>query len=72
MSSKGDVIGVHHQFDRDEAFRWTAENGMVSLGTLPGHTHSRPTAISDDGLIVVGICESARPEAFRWSETPEW
>ena len=35
-------------------FRWTASEGMVALGTLPGEADSAPTPVSADGRIVVG------------------
>ena len=37
ISSDGDVIVGQFDF---EAFRWTAADGMVGLGFLPGHTAS--------------------------------
>jgi len=56
-----------------EPFRWTAEDGMVSLGPLPGaELHGMARAVSADGSVIVG---GARPpvgvgpaEAFRWTE----
>ncbi|MEZ5275074.1 MAG: hypothetical protein R3F07_01685 [Opitutaceae bacterium] len=55
-----------------EAFRWTEETGMVSLGSLTGNnTHAN--AVSGDGSVIVGIIVnpvSFEQEAFRWtSET---
>lgn len=52
-----------------EAFRWSAETGMVSLGDLPGGSfYSFATDVSADGSVVVGGGSSAsRGEAFRWS-----
>lgn len=55
-----------------EAFRWTAEQGIIALGDLPGGIFdSRGTAISDDGSIIVGASSSANAawpntEGFRW------
>jgi probable HAF family extracellular repeat protein len=50
-----------------EAFLWTADGGMVSLG-LPGHSQAHD--ISGNGLIVVGDCNpGAGTEAFRWSKS---
>lgn len=41
-----------------QAFRWTAEDGMVALGTLPGASDSMGLAASGDGSIVVGLSPS--------------
>ncbi|MBI3249008.1 MAG: hypothetical protein HYZ50_21100 [Deltaproteobacteria bacterium] len=54
----------------NEAFRWTAAEGMVGLGDLPGSfVASIARAVSANGSVVVG--ESAnnqsRNEAFRWT-----
>ncbi|NEQ62731.1 MAG: PEP-CTERM sorting domain-containing protein [Moorea sp. SIO4A1] len=51
-----------------EAFRWTAENGMVGLGDLAGgNFFSVALAVSGDGSIIVGQSESSRgEEPFIW------
>ncbi len=48
-----------------QAFRWTAESGMVGLGTLPNALGSCATAASEDGSVVVGVSGS---HAFHWTE----
>ena len=48
-----------------EAFRWTAETGMVGLGSLPGGVTSLGLGVSGDGITVVGLANST--EAFRWT-----
>jgi probable HAF family extracellular repeat protein len=57
-----------------EAFRWTAQTGMVGLGDLPGgRFHSEALAVSDDGSVVVGagrtLSDRGTPTstAFRWT-----
>ena len=40
------------------ATRWTASDGMVELGVIPGGTHSDSRGVSADGSIVVGICNN--------------
>ncbi len=60
-----------------EAFRWTAETGMVGLGDFPGgFFRSRAWAVSADGSVVVGRSGSSvwdslndgwGSEAFRWT-----
>lgn len=57
----------------DEAFRWTRETGMVSLGTI-GMT-SNAAAISADGTTIVGITgenniftHPVNSRAFRWTQ----
>lgn len=54
------------------AFRWTAETGLVYLGSLPGTpagTRSVAFAVSHDGSVIVGEAENAegRLRAFRWT-----
>lgn len=59
-----------------EAFRWTRESGMQTLGTLPGHSRSRADGVSADGSVIVGYSNepgtslggSLPSEAFRWAE----
>jgi uncharacterized membrane protein len=73
------VVGISAAGDqiRAEPFRWTPEDGMVSLGWLPGHNHARVQDTSADGSVVIGysiytdspsIRSTASWEAFRWSE----
>lgn len=54
------------------AFRWTAEEGMVDLGKLPGTTQCSPNGTNDDGSVVVGICNVEAPppaaQAFVWRQ----
>ena len=57
---------------RVEAFRWTANDGMIGLGDLPGGGFfSRANGVSSDGSVVVGVSESSQSgssgEAFRWT-----
>lgn len=57
----------------DQAFRWTLQDGMVSLGTLPGFTgDSVATGVSADGSVIVGYAVShvgagAFRLPFRWT-----
>lgn len=54
-----------------EAFRWTAETGMIGLGDLPGGAEqSVALAVSADGQTVVGHSYTYGnvPEAFYWTE----
>jgi probable HAF family extracellular repeat protein len=54
--------------DGGQAVRWTAEDGMVGLGYLPGGLHSEATDVSADGRVVVGWSRSGLgTEAFRWT-----
>jgi len=52
---------------RREAFRWTVEDGMVSLGSLGGW--SAATQVSADGKVVAGVSVNAdgMAEPFRWT-----
>jgi len=50
---------------RYQAFRWTAETGLVGLGFLGGNSGtSRALAISADGFAIVG---QSNNKAFRWT-----
>src|SRR3546814_17931200 len=71
----GSVI-VGHANDGAEqnqlrAFRWTAEKGIESLGTLNGGTLSVAWGISADGLVIVGQAndgaEQNQEKAFQWT-----
>jgi probable HAF family extracellular repeat protein len=73
------VVGVStnnpsFDFDRREAYRWTAGSGMVGLGWLPGadpkKANSSASGVSADGSVVVGSSTTdtvLRP--FRWTST---
>jgi probable HAF family extracellular repeat protein len=54
-----------------EAFRWTAETGMIGLGVLgdDGFVQSMALAVSADGGVVVGTTSTdLGDEVFRWTE----
>ena len=65
------VVGESYDSDSRVAFLWTAENGMISLGSLPGGASSLAYGISADGSVVVGRANSEDSvpnyEPFRWS-----
>lgn len=66
VSADGRVVIGDNIFDgRRQAFRWTAELGMVALGILSREAASEATGISGDGRIVVGQSGS-RP--FWWQQ----
>ncbi len=75
VSDDGSVtVGSFSSTDH-QAFRWTAETGMVRLGSLPGGDgSSEASAVSADGSVVVGSSGSSEnafgrvSEAFRWTE----
>lgn len=56
---------------QSQPFRWTAESGMVGLGSLPGGSTSyggSASAISGDGSTIVGYSQSILgSEIFRWT-----
>ena len=53
-----------------QAFRWTADRGMVRLGYLPGGTVSEANAVSSDGRAVVGNGDSSSGyQPFLWTES---
>ncbi|GJM24275.1 MAG: hypothetical protein DHS20C16_06900 [Phycisphaerae bacterium] len=63
------VVGRAASASGSEAFRWTAEGGMVGLGDLPGGSFFSGAAdISADGSVISGTGRSASGvEAFRWT-----
>ena len=71
VSNDGDtVVGRSTSASGVEAFRWTAETGMMAgLGDLPGGGFSsQARGVSADGSVIVGYGESASgQEAFRWT-----
>ena len=73
VSADGSVIVGSSNYDSGlaEAFRWTAETGMVGLGDLPGGAFSsQALGVSADGSIVVGHgTTAAGREAFIWDAT---
>lgn len=66
------VVGSGKSDAGSEAFRWTAETGMVGLGDLPGgDVHSTASGVSADGSVVVGRSSTSLTpsdsEAFLWT-----
>jgi uncharacterized membrane protein len=62
------VVGYSAAAKGIEAFRWTVDDGMVSLGNVPG---SYATDVSADGSVVVGYAESTGPggfDGFIWTQ----
>jgi probable HAF family extracellular repeat protein len=65
------LVGVGYPIYRMEPFRWTADTGMVSLGTLPGAYITSANDVSGDGSVVVGRAHfsNIKQLAFRWTES---
>ncbi len=67
----GSISGASNPWYAYEAFRWTAETGMVPLGDLPaGDYSSEARAVSASGSVVVGVSSifpSPRTAAFIWT-----
>ncbi|HRQ73898.1 MAG TPA: hypothetical protein PLU35_12810 [Phycisphaerales bacterium] len=52
-----------------EGFRWTHEDGMIGIGTLPGGNETQAYGISADGRHVAGNGNSSQGlQAFLWTE----
>ncbi len=65
VSADGSVIiGVANSMEGPQAFRWTADEGMVALGDLPGGEFiSAAFGVSRNGGVVVGwSASSSGPE----------
>ncbi|MGA2569350.1 MAG: hypothetical protein ABSF23_02415 [Terracidiphilus sp.] len=70
------VVGSATTADGEEAFRWTPEEGMVSLGKISGagNTQSWAAAVSADGSTIVGYVEAGgsgwdHHKGFRWTRS---
>jgi probable HAF family extracellular repeat protein len=63
------AVGDSRSTSGNEAFRWTAAEGLHGLGDLPGGAfESYADAISGDGKVIVGESKSAAAlEPFRWT-----
>ena len=73
VSADGSVVvgymGSQRPDSTYQAFRWTQQEGMVSLGYLRGGSASFAYGVSGDGSVVVGYGNSASGyQAFRWTE----
>jgi uncharacterized membrane protein len=61
--------------DQLEPFVWSAQQGMVGLGTLDGYELDELFAVSEDGSVAVGLAKNdvgaalLVPHPFRWTET---
>jgi probable HAF family extracellular repeat protein/autotransporter-associated beta strand protein len=66
---KGDAAASFQVENLGVATRWTAADGMQSLGFLPGGSGlSVANAVSPDGLVVAGYSLTATgKDAFRWT-----
>ena len=62
---------MRHYTSGKEAFRWTAVDGMVGIGDLPGGDFaSSANGVSADGSVVVGVGASTNgKEAFVWTRS---
>jgi probable HAF family extracellular repeat protein len=70
LSANGQVmVGYHTPPDGPLAFRWTAAEGLTSLGlVVEGDINSTARGVSADGIFVVGDGAKLRGhDAFRWS-----
>src|SRR5690606_18857728 len=73
VSGDGKVIVGYVGATGGEAFRWTEDDGMQSLGWLEGrdsYGNDKALAASYDGSVIVGSALSSTDkfQAFRWTE----
>jgi probable HAF family extracellular repeat protein len=62
------VVGIAQDATGEwRGFRWTAQTGMVALGTRPFSPHGS-LDVSADGSVVVGTSMRGTSSAFRWTE----
>jgi probable HAF family extracellular repeat protein len=63
------VVGyAENSSGQQHAFIWDAQNGMTDLGTLPGYTGSRATAINNYGQVIGWHSSSSGKRYFFWDE----
>jgi probable HAF family extracellular repeat protein len=56
VSADGSVIvGSATTDDGEEAFRWTEDAGMQSLGDIDGYVEAGAMGVSADGSVIVGF-----------------
>jgi probable HAF family extracellular repeat protein len=73
VSADGSVVVGSSSSERGgEAFRWTAQTGLVGLGLSPEGFRTVATAVSADGSVIVGNARTVPPptfgdQAFRWT-----
>lgn len=70
------VVGSASSSGHSQAFRWTAQLGMIGLGDLPtGDTLSEANAVSSDGRVTVGFGtinnagDANSRQAFSWTQS---
>jgi probable HAF family extracellular repeat protein len=49
------------------AYRWSLQNGMLSLGQLPGGSWSQASGINWNGSVIVGTGNGGGSHAYRWT-----
>ena len=69
LSADGSVaVGISDSSAGPEAFRWTADGGMVGIGDLPGGSvNSAAFGVSADGNVIVGVGSTPGERSFRWT-----
>ncbi|AWI81690.1 autotransporter [Parazoarcus communis] len=74
VSADGSVVvgsSTKLNFSDKIAYRWTAADGTISLGTLSGYDYSEANDVSANGSVVVGSAwesgSSNIRQAFRWT-----
>lgn len=55
-----------NSLEQQRAVRWSVQDGIQDLGTIPGSSTGQAvaTAANSDGSVIVGYGD---PEAFRWT-----
>lgn len=73
ISSDGSiVVGGGYTMGHTESLRWTQSGGVSSIGSMVSGYHSSASAISADGITIVGsgiTNSSGQTEAFRWTQS---
>lgn len=75
ISADGSVVVGESYSTSDNsyhAWRWTADGGVQTLGSLPGgEAGSDANGVSADGSVIVGLATNAQSEneAYRWTES---
>jgi hypothetical protein len=74
VSDDGKAIAIVNEVGNgnERPVRWTAENGVISLGSVGDHNEYRVNGMSADGSVIVGVSRVAADRALPSLPTSLW